>query len=308
MPAFCTALTYGGKAHGMVPISSLSITLTCNTSGGDEQTRGSFSIPRLKSLLEPLRFVHSFYAASITGPLDEQYKTDLSRSICKMAPTFQESLSEVEKKVREYGELFDSQDPDDYHHVVRVYSNAMTELKDRCSRLDSDILPQSPVVLYSIADKKLQLHTEYITLVFVLQTCLANAYFQLGQYDQSRKWSARAMDIELDTWGIRLDSHPDYAMACLLNARSNFKLGRWEEAVDSMKEAVVDAPHLEEELKAFEEDVKRHEKRLKEKRLETVRTVLAKNRSQNERRLVIKYPEDFDKVMKELCVGGPDGN
>ncbi len=308
MPAFCTALTYSGKAHGMVPISSLSITLTCNTSGGDEQTRASFSIPRLKSLLEPLRFVHSFCAASITGPLDEQYKNDLSLSICKMAPTFQESLSEVERKVREYRELFEVQDPDNYHDAIRVYSNAMTELKDRCSRLDSDIQPQSPVVLYSVADQKLQLHTEYITLVFVLQTCLANAYFQLGQYDQSRKWSARAMDIEFDTWGIHLDNHPDYAMARLLNARSNNKLGRWEEAVDSIKEAVVDIPHLEEELKAFEEDLKRHEKRLKEKRLETVRMVLAKNQSQNGRRLVLKYPEDFDKVMKELCVGGPDGS
>ena len=308
MPAFCKALTYGGKVDGMVPFSSLSINLTCNTSGGDEQARSSFSIPRLESLLEPLRFVHSFYAASITGPLDEQYRTDLSLSICKIAPTFQEALSDVEKNVREYGKFFEVQYPVDYHHVVRVYSNAMTELKDRCSRLDSDIRPESTVVLYSVADKKLRLHIKYITLVFVLQTYLANAYFQLEQYDQSRKWSERAMDMEYDTWGTSFYDHPDYAKACLLNARSNNRLGRWEEAVDMMKQAVVDAPHLEEELKAFEEDLKRYEKRLRKRRLETVRTVLAKNRSQNGRRLVIKYPEDFDKVMKTLCVGSPDGD
>ena len=287
MPAFCTALTYGGKSYWMVPHSSLLITLNCNTSDGDNRIRNPFSIQRLKSLLEPLRFVHSFYSASITGPLDKQYKTDLSLSICKQAPSLEENLSEVEKKVREHKEYFAVQDPVDYHHAVRVYSDAMTELKDRCSRL-----------VPSGADK---LYIEYITLVFALQTCLTNAYFQLEQYDQSRKWSESAMRIFYDRLGISVNPHPDYARACLVNVRSNIKLGRWKEAVDSMKVAVTRIPDLEEELKPFEEDARKHEERRKERQLKTVKTVLAENRSQKGRPLVIRYPGDFDKVMKKLC-------
>lgn len=249
----------------------------------------------MKSLLESFHLLHSFPSCDITGPIDEQYRNGLGLSICRKAPSFQESLSVVENKVKEGDEAVNAQGiTARYRQAIRIYTSAMVELKDRCHKLDHDILSWT---VHSTAD--MNLHDAYLFLIFRIQVSLANAHIQLGQYEQSYKWSNRAVRAAQKTGFGQTrfyEAHPHYLNAFVLHARSNNKFGRWDEAVESMKTAVRIAPHLEQELKFFEEDKERH----KAKQLNTVRVVLEKSRNRNGSFHVIRYPADFERVEDQI--------
>ena len=229
------------------------------------------------------------------GPIDEQYRNGLCLSICRKAPSFQENLSAVENKVKEGDEAVNAQGTTArYRQAIKIYSSAMVELKDRCHKLDHDLLSWT---VASTAD--MNVHDAYLYLIFRLRVSLANAHIQLGQYEQSYKWSDRAVRAAHKTDSGQTgfyEAHPHYLKAFVLHARSNNKLGRWDEAVESMRIAVRTAPHLEQELKLFVEDKERH----KVKQLNTVRVVLEKSRNRNGSFHLIRYPADFERVADQI--------
>lgn len=248
--------------------SSLSIDLNCNTADEINKFRASFTTTALKNLIEPLHLLHSFQFAYITGPLDEKYKSDLCLSICKEAPSFQESSLKVLHKVQGLKALGTQRNMTYYRQAISTYNTVMTELKDRCSRLDWATQARIGANTASIAD--LRVHNAYTNLVFMLRTNLATSHFQIGQYWQARKWSEHAMEIVNERWNplaINYQADPRYLKALLFNARSNNKLGRWKEAVYSMEKAVEIAPSRTKELELFKGDEKRHA----EKQLKTVK-------------------------------------
>lgn len=241
MPIFCTALLLGGRSQIQIFKSSLSINLSCSTAAEEDKARTSFSIPLQKSLLEPLRSLHSFQTVSITGPLDEQYKTELCLSICKNPSSFQKRLSDVLDRVREGDEAFNTaRTTAHYHRAITVYNTAMTELKDGCSRLYRSGGLGMGLVPTLHADE-INLKVTYSDLVCKLQINLAAAHFELGHYAQSRKWGYDAFETLGEDHTV-FSPDPRCGKAYLLLARSNNKLGRWEEAVEWMEEAVRIVP------------------------------------------------------------------
>lgn len=207
-------------------------------------------------------------------------------SICKKAPSFRESFLGVLDKFQEGDEAFDTQDTTvHYARAIKAYKAAVTYLEERCSTyyhtVTTDTGPYS--------DEDFKVHIEYRDFVCKLYTNLATAYFGLGQYMQSRKWSQLTLDEV-----ILFD--PDYEVASLLLVRSNYKLGRWNEAIRRMEILAEELPHLAPELEMLWEDKKRH----KELQLETVRMLLAKSKDGNGQPLAMRYPADFEKVKTEL--------
>ncbi|KAL9135462.1 MAG: hypothetical protein Q9175_003349 [Cornicularia normoerica] len=186
-------------------------------------------------------------------------------------------MLEVVGKLKEGDEAYQTgKILDCYHQAIRIYNTAMTILKDRCSGFDWAVQSRGRLAVPSAKD--VFLRNAYTNLLFQLRINLAVAHFQLEQYEQSRKWSGRAMMVIHEEWAQpsnnrRLDAR--YIKACRLNARSNSKFSRWEEAAESMQKAVTLAPHLEQELKYYNEDLKKH----KEIQLKTVKTVLTNSRS-----------------------------
>lgn len=287
--------------------SSLSVNLHCNTTAETSPNRASFTIPQVKSLLEPLRILHSFQSTNITGSLDEQYKTELCLDICKKAPSLQERSLKVRDKIREGDDAFNARNTkpkDRFRQAIRLYEAAMTDLKNSCSRFDQPVRVLANPISFSTAGS--DFHHTYTSIVFSLRIKLAAAHAQLEQYEQCRKWSGRAVkaiDQDEDPPVIDHDADRRYLRAYELHARASNKLGRWGEAVSSMQKAVDIAPHLEEGLKLFEDDERKH----KERQLMTVREVLAlagKSLDRDGRKkrygppFVMRYPADFDRVKK----------
>lgn len=282
----------GGKSPIQIFKSSLSINLNWSPAADNNHTRASFSLPLQKSLLESLRSLHGFQTVSITGPLDEQSKADLCSSIGKDGPNYQTRLSKVLDKVREGNEAFNGpKTAIHYRRAIAVYNNAMTELKDECSRLFHSGEQAMGLAPTLSADDNLT----YGVLVFKLQIKLATAHFRLGQYTQSLRWSNNALNLE-DYDYSAYTSDADRGKAFLLLARSNNRLGRWEEAVDWMGVAVEKMPHLEPELETFKGDVKVAQ----EIQVETVKIILNESRVSKGRQVVVRYPSDFDKVKARL--------
>ena len=231
---------------------SLLINLNCSTTVGIALTRASFSVSQVTSLLAPLRVLHSFRFAHITGPLDEKYKMDLCRSICKAAPSFEESLFEVLVKVQEGDVAFNAGiETGHYLQALRIYNAAMTDLKDRCGGLAWTVSQRLGPATPSAAD--IQSCTAYFNLRFKLRVKLAAVLFELGHHEKTRQWMVVAVKP------IRFSPlTSDDKEAYLLHARINKKLGRWTQAIDSMEDVVAMAPHLRHELELLKGDAKRH--------------------------------------------------
>ena len=149
-------------------------------------------------------------------------------------------MSEVENKVKEGDEAANAQGTTArYRRAIIIYSSATVELKDRCHKFDHDV-PSWTVP--STAD--INLHDAYLSLIFRIQVNLANAHIQLGQYEQSYKWSERAVRTDFSRTDI-YEAHSHYLKAFVLNTRSNNKLGGWNEVIESMKVAMRIAPRFE---------------------------------------------------------------
>ncbi|KAF6232520.1 hypothetical protein HO173_009188 [Letharia columbiana] len=284
LPAFCTALLLGGESSKAIYESTLLVNLHCNTTAETSPNRASFTIPQVKSLLEPLRILHSFQSTKITGSLDEQYKTELCLDICKKAPSLQERSFKVRDKIREGDDVFNARNtkPKDlFRQAIRLYEAAMTDLKNSCSIFDRPVRMLGNPISFSTAGS--DFHHVYTNIVFSLRIRLAAAHAQLEQYEQCRKWSGRAVrTIDQDGGPPDIDHEAD---------------------LSSMQKAVDIAPHLEEELKLFEDDERKH----RERQLRTVREVLALagkglDRDGRKKRygqpFVMRYPADFDRVKK----------
>lgn len=281
--------------------SSLSFNLNCNTTAEITRPCASFSTPRLRNLLEPLRLLHGFQFVSITGPLDEKYKTELCLSICKKAPTFQESLFKLLHESKKGDEAFKAggSAPDRLRRAIRIYNGVMTDLKDQCARFDRAVLQSrtrsatTPVVADVI------LHIGYTDLVFKLEHKLAMAHYRLSQYEEARKWSARAVKTIVEDWAPLVANRlvdPRYAYAYQLNARANRSLGRYKEAVEAMEGAVRMAPHLAKVLQLYRDEEGWH----REMQRKTVKMVLDGGRDRKGRRFVMRYPADFEDVKRRL--------
>ena len=289
MPAFCTALVIGGQSPKTIIGSSLLLNFNCNTTAKDNPERASFSIPVLKGLLEPLRALRRFGSSSITGPLDEEYKRDLCLSICRKDSYNKEYTDKLVAAIRESDQVSENTDISHYcraHKRIRILESTMIMLKDRFSKID-----QAPVHSRGIS------HQVYLVIVLRIRYDLAEAYCDLEEWTQGRKWSGRVMTLVKEVGLQYSGCHPDLHMsACLWNGRCNNKLGRWEEAIASMEEAVAYAPQLKEELKLFKKDLKDHKKR----HLKAVKMVLKRRRDKDGRPLVLRYPRDFDRAMSRL--------
>ena len=264
------------------------INLNCTTTVEDKPGRASFSIPVLKGLLEPLRSLRQFGSSSISGPLDEEYKRALCLGICKKVSSWNEDISKVMADIREGERASKNTDIPHYCRArksIRIFESAMIMLKDRCSVID-----RAPVHSGYMRNQKI-----YRFLVLCIRYDLAEAYCDLEEWDQGRKWSGRVMAQE-----IRMQNfvRPEniYVSACRMNGRCNNKLGRWEEAISSMEEAVAFEPQLEEELDIFKKDLQDH----KDRHLKAAKMVLERRRDNHGRPLVLRYPRDFDWALSRL--------
>ena len=284
MPAFCTALIIGGQSPDAIIGSSLLINLNCTTTVEDKPEHASFSIPVLKGLLEPLRSLRGFGSSSITGPLDEEYKRDLCQGICKKRRFWKEDMYKVMAEIRESYKAWGNTDISHCcraRKIIRISESAMIMLKDRCSAYHpAPVHPRG-----------------YLMLVFCIRYDFAQAYCELEEWDQGQKLSGRLMTLVKEVGMEYVDcSREDCVSACLLNARCNNKLGRWEEAISSMEEAVALARHLEEELNHFKKDLQDH----KERQLKAVRMALERRKNKHGRPLPLRYPGDFDWALSRL--------
>ena len=252
----------------------LSINIDYNTADEENSFGASFSTLPL-NLLEPLRLLHSFHTAHITGPLDERYKSNLCLSICKEAPSVQDSLLEVLGMVEVGPKAINAQSTMSYYRqAIKTYNTAMTNLKDRFSRFYW--IAEARYRLNTASTADLSIHIVYTILVYRLRLRLASCHFQMDQWEQARKWSERAVEPISEAVNpliVNVTSNHHYLKAFIVNARSNNKLGRWKEAVDSMEKAVKLSPSLAEELKLFKDDEKKH----KENQMKTVRKVSDKS-------------------------------
>lgn len=277
------------------------IDLNCNTADENTQTHASFSIPLLKNLLEPLRLLRAFQFVHITGPLDEQYTTDLCLSMCKKAPSFTESLLGVmHKKKNDQIAIKVRGNENRLFQTVKMYNTAMTGLKDRCSGFDWAVQSRLRIGHFAPSFTDIGLHIAYMEFLYRLRLNLASTHSKLEQWWQCRKWSGHAMMIvhEDPLLPVRNNASDNYyAHACRLNALSNNKLGRWEEAVTSIREAVKISPDLKQEVEEYERDLQKS----KERQVKIVRVILTENRTKrNERSRVMRYPADFEKVKQRL--------
>ena len=293
MPAFCTALIIRRQSPGGIIGSSLLINFNCNMTAKDNPQRASFSIPALKGLLEPLRSLRRFESSSIAGPLDEEYKRDLCLSICRKGSYNEEYTDKVMAAIRESDQVSKNTDISHYcraHKRIRILESTMIMLKDRFSPIDR-------VPVHSRSSRSIISHKIYLILVLNIRYDLAEAYCGLEEWNQGRKWSGRVMALVKEV-GLRYSGcHPNtYMSACLLNGRCNNKLGRWEEAIASMEEAVAYAPQLKEELKLFKKDLQDHKKR----QLKAVKMALKRRRDKDGRQLLLRYPRDFDRALSRL--------
>ena len=293
MPAFCTALVIGGQSPKAIVGSSLLINFNCDTTAKDNPERASFSMPVLKGLLEPLRALRRFRSSSITGPLDEEYKRDLCLSICRKESYNKEYTDKVMAAIRESDQVSENTNISHYcraHKRIRILESTMTMLKDRFHKID-----QAPV--HSRSSRSIISHKAYLILVLCIRYDLAEAYGELAEWTQGRKWSGRVMTLVKEVGMQYAGCHPHlYMLACLLDGRCNNKLGRWEEAIASMEEAVAYAPHLQEELKIFKKDLQDHKKR----QLEAVKMALKRRRDKDGQPLLLRYPRDFDRALSRL--------
>ena len=283
---------FGGKLLDPIVHKAVTINLNCSTAAEQAIDLACPTMRQLKSLLEPFRLLHSFRFANITGPLDEQYKTDLCLGICKKTPSFEESLSEVLDKVKEGDNFFNAQGASRYLRAIEIYKAAMTDLKNRCCRIrfSSSAIPSAT---------GLDLRIVYMDLIFKLRVNLATAHLQTGQYWQARKWTNRVMDAAgHEIVMLRYERHPRYYKACVMNAHSNRKLARWDEVIEAVDEAVRVAPHMEPQLSWFREE----EREYREKMSQTVKMVLENSRTENGGCRVIRYPADFEEVKSTFSV------
>ena len=289
LPAFCTALHIGGRSPDAVIGSSLLINLNCNTTVEDKPERASFSIPVLKSLLEPLRSLRLFGSSSITGPLNEEYKRGLCLDICRQSSSWNEDISKVMADIREGERASENTDIPRYCRArksIRIFESAMTLLKDRCSMIE-----QAPVPAYKLNQEA------YRFFVLCIRYELAKAYCDLEEWEQGRKWSGRVMTMVEEVGSQDFDCPEEiYMPACRMNGRCNNRLGRWEEAISSMEEAAALEPQLEEELDSFKKDLQDH----KDRHLKAVKMALARRRAKDGRPLVLRYPRDFDWALSRL--------
>ena len=293
MPAFCTALIIGGQSPKAIIGSSLLINFNCNMTAKDNPERASFSIPALKGLLEPLRSLRRFGSSSITGPLDKEYKRDLCLSICRKGSYNEEYTDKVMADIRESDQVSKNTDISHYcrtHKRIRILESTMIMLKDRFSVID-----RAPV--HSRSSRSIISHKAYLMLVLCIRYDLAEAYYELDEWDQGRKWSGRVMTLVKEKGMQYFACHPNFYMsAYLLNGRCNNKLGRWEEAIASMEEPVAYAPQLQEELNYFKKDLQDH----KDRQLKAVKMALQRRRDKDGRPLLLRYPRDFDRALSRL--------
>ena len=290
LPAFCTALLIGGRSWDAIVGGSLLINLNCNTTVEDKPDRASLSIPVLKGLLEPLRALRQFRSSSITGPLDEEYKRDLSLSICKEGSSWNEDMIKVMAEIREGERVSKNTDIPPYCRArksIRIFESAMIMLKDRCSFIE-----QAPIFSGYVPNKK-----AYRDLVLCIRYDIAEAYCDLEEWDQGRKWSGRVMTF-VEAIGMQSFVCPEkvYMSACRLNGQCNNKLGRWEEAISSMEEAVILAPQLKEELDTFRKDLQDH----RDRQLKAVKMALERRTDNHGRTRVLRYPRDFDWALSRI--------
>ena len=134
-------------------------------------------------------------------------------------------------------------------------------------------------------------------LVFCIRYDFAKACCELEEWDEGQKRSGRLMTLVKEVGMQYIACPPEtYVSACLLNARRNNKLGRWEEAISSMEEAVALALHLEEELNHFKKDLQDH----KERQLKAVRMALERRKDKHGRPLPLRSPGDFNRALSRL--------
>ena len=104
----------------------------------------------------------------------------------------------------------------------------------------------------------------------------------------------------VEDWAPLVAHHPvdppRCAYAYQLNARANWSLGRYKEAVEAMEGAVRMAPHLAKVLQLYRDEEGWH----REMQLKTVKMVLDGGRERMGRRFVMRYPADFEDVKRRL--------
>ena len=306
IPAFCKTMlsTSMRIGYSYLPRCSLSfdVNVVVNKEPADSYYQGCHRVAPSshKRLLEPFRILNSVLAPHISGPIDPEYKLDILKSLCKQAPSHEESFHNVIASLEQGVKAFKRSR---YHLALSTFKTAI---------VDHDLIPScfvdSETILEHGGYAGLPLHEAAARVESILRLNLSETYLQLEQYDKAHDCSMRALsgigrhrrDTERDYVGIpptefyALMSFASESLGMVQHATSEMFLAAEGEPGNQRFEAEVE--RLRKELRASEQWLLYPEPddpawKLKEE------FVIEQGRSAFEE---WKWPEDKEKRVKYL--------